>query len=154
MSRKTIKVVIPENAEELIDLSKLIYQKHVLDAGTGPLNGLNMTDFDMKTQSANTFHLQSEQLHRDAVTATQNRDLALGLSEGQTSMQPGTVDFYVRSIVDVLLGHFRGNEQKLGDYGFTVVEGTASTKSKPAEPTPAPGPTPGPVPPPAPTDPV
>ena len=135
MSRKTIKVEIPVNAEELIDLAKLIHQKHVLDAGTGPLNGLNMTDFDTKTQSANTFHLQSEALHRDAVTATQNRDLALGLSEGQTSMQPGTVDFYVRSVVDVLLGHFRGNEQKLGDYGFIVVEGTASSKSKPADPT-------------------
>lgn len=150
MSRKTIKVVVPENAEELIELAKLINQKHVLDAGTGPLNGLNMIDFDTKTQSANTFHLQSEALHRDAVTATQNRDVALGLSEGQTSMQNGTVDFYVRSIVDVLLGHFRGNEQKLGDYGFIVVEGTASTKSKPADPTPAPPP----VPPPAPTDPA
>ena len=136
MSRKTIKVVVPENAEELMDLSKLIYQKHVADGGTGPLNGLNMTDFDAKTQSADAFHLQSEQLHRDAVTATQNRDLALGLSEGQTSMQPGTVDFYVRSIVDVLLGHFRGNEQKLGDYGFTVVEETASAKSKPTDPAP------------------
>ena len=135
MSRKTIKVVIPENPEELIDLAKLVHQKHVLDAGAGPLNGLNMMDFDTKTQSANTFHLQSEALHRDAVTATQNRDLALGLSEGQTSMQPGTVDFYVRSVVDVLLGHFRGNEQKLGDYGFIVVEGTASSKSKPADPT-------------------
>lgn len=139
MSKKTVKVEVPENPEELIDLAKLIYQKHVLDGGTGPLSSMNMADFDAKTTSASGFHLTSEKLHRDAVTATQDRDLALGMSEGQTSMQPGTVDFYVRSIVDVLLGHFRGNEQKLGDYGFIVVEGTQTfSKEKPTGTDPVP----------------
>jgi len=69
-------------------------------------------------------------LHKDAVTATENRDLALGLSEEQNSETTGTVDFYLRSVIDVLLGKFRGNEQKLGDWGFTVVEGTRKGRTK------------------------
>ena len=58
----------------------------------------------------------SAKLYRDAETATQNRDFALG----GDSPSKVTVGYYVRAVRDVLLGIYKGNEQKLGDWGFDV----------------------------------
>lgn len=137
MAKKTVKVVMPTSPEELIDLAKLVFDKHTTDGGASVLNDLNMSDMENKRTTADTYHKLSEKLHKDAVTATQERDIALGMSEGQDSDTPGTVGFYLRSVVKVLLGKFRGNEQKLGDWGFTVVEGTRKGRTtQPVPPAP------------------
>jgi len=66
--------------------------------------------------------------YRDAETATQNRDLALGTNDPVK----GTVLNYVRSVRDILSGIYKGNEQKLGDWGFDVVEQSAKSGATPA----------------------
>jgi hypothetical protein len=114
------RVVIPKNPDELIALAKNIVAKHTADGAGSPLGGLNMADMGTKTTTADTQHSTATQLYRNAETAMQNRNLALG-TENATQ---GTVAYYARSVRDVLLGLYKGNEQRLGDWGFRVDHST------------------------------
>lgn len=116
------RIKIPKNPDQLIQLAKAIGTKHTADGATSPLAGLDMADFAAKTATAAAENQSAAALHRDAETATQNRDLALGGDDAT----PGTVTFYVRSIRDILAGLNKGNEQKLGKWGFEVDQSPAS----------------------------
>ena len=117
---KNVSVIIPENASELILLSTDVIAQHVADGAGSVLNGLDMADMQAKTTTADTQDTLARNLSRDAETATETRNLALGASE---SFLAGTVMFFVTSIRDFLLGRFRGKEHKLGDWEFEVNEG-------------------------------
>lgn len=122
------RVIIPKNPDDLIALAKSIGTKHTADGAGSPLANLNMADFAAKTTSADAQSQLSAKLYRDAETATQNRDLALGTGRST----PGTVNYYVTAARDILLGICKGNEQKLGDWGFTVEQSAQGGGSKPA----------------------
>jgi hypothetical protein len=68
-------------------------------------------------------------LRRDAEVATENCDLAIG-----DNGNPLTVEYNVRSARDILAGLNKGNERKLGDWGFEV--DSAAQGGTPATPTP------------------
>ena len=68
-------------------------------------------------------------LKRLLEAATEARDGLLGHRKDQTSNTPGTVLNYVSRVRDILLGTYRGEEQKLGDYGFTVNHSSRSNGS-------------------------
>ena len=130
------RVTIPSNPDELIALAKGILTKHTADGPASPLSALNMADMTAKTGSADTQNQAATKLYRDAETATQNRDNALGTG----APGPGTVTAYVRSVRDILSGIYKGNEQKLGDWSFDVsasVKGGGGTTTTPT-PTPKP----------------
>jgi hypothetical protein len=74
--------------------------KHTADGTGSPLSGLDMTDMGARVTAADTQNKNAAQLYRNAVK--------------------GTIAHYVRSVRDVLLGLYKGNEQKLGDWGFEV----------------------------------
>jgi hypothetical protein len=116
MANPNFRVTIPENAQELNSLGKRINAKHVLDGATSVLTPLNMTDFDSKVTFSKTRDDDSAQLNRDKEKAYADRDIALGVNDGNEN----TVDFYVKSVRDVLLGFNKGKEQNLGDHGFNV----------------------------------
>ena len=44
------------------------------------------------------------------------------------------IDYYVRAARDVLLGIYKGNEQKLGEWGFEVDYGPRSGGTPPPTP--------------------
>ena len=110
------RVNIPTNPDALVALAKSISDKHVADGAGSPLAGLNMADLATKTATADTQNQASKKAYRDAELATQNRDLALGAGKSTQ----GTVNYYVAAARDLLLALNKGNEQKLGDWGFTV----------------------------------
>jgi hypothetical protein len=126
------RINIPSNPDDLIKLAQAIGKKHTTDGATSPLTALNMADMNTKTTTADTQNQSSAKLYRDAETATQNRDNALGDKSTQ-----GTVNCYVASVRDVLLGLYKGNEQKLGDWGFTVDQSAAPKVAKAAKVKPA-----------------
>jgi len=133
MSNPNFSVTIPENAQELGGLSQRVLDKHVLDGAGSVLTPLDMPDMQAKTTLAKIRDTAAGQLNRDKETAFQTRDLALGIDDGN----PDTVDFYVKSARDILLGIYKGREQKLGDHGFNV---NASSGNVSVEiPTDAPG---------------
>jgi len=113
-------VTIPTNPDELIGLGQRNLKKHVADGAGSPLNVLNMADMQAKTIAANTLNISAKQLNRDKEEAFENRDIALGIDVSQEAGIPGTVDFYLKSCRDVLLGIHKGKEQKLGQWGFEV----------------------------------
>jgi len=116
MSNQNFSVTIPENPQELGGLSKRILDKHVLDGAGSVLTPFDTADWQAKTTFAKTRDTSAAQLNRDKEKAFEDRDLALGIDNGN----PETVDFYVKSSRDVLLGFNKGKEHKLGDHGFNV----------------------------------
>ena len=125
------RVVIPKNPDDLIALAKSIVAKNTADGASSPLASLNTADLTTKTTTADTQNQASAKLYRDAETATQNRDNALGADRST----PGTVNYYVAAARDMLLGLYKGNEQKLGDWGFEVDQSAKGGGGAP--PTPA-----------------
>ena len=122
------RVNIPKNPDQLIQLAQSIGAKHTADAAGSPLGGLDMADLAGKTATADTENKKAARSYRDGVTATQNRDNALGTDNAVK----GTVASYVRSARDILLGIHKGTEQKLGDWGFEVDASARGGGDKPA----------------------
>jgi len=116
------RVILPKNKAVAIALAQSILKKHQTDGPDSPLTPLNIADMTTKTGTADTQEKLSEQLYRDAETATQNCDIAMG-SDYTT---PGTVNYYLAASRDLLLGIYKGNEQKLGDWGFDVDQSTSA----------------------------
>jgi hypothetical protein len=115
------RIKIPKNKDAAIKLSQAILKKHQADGAASPLTPLNITDMTAKTGTADTQNQLAAKLYRDAETATQNCDLAMGAD----FTTPGTVNYYNASVRDLLAGIYKGNEQKLGDWGFEVDQSTA-----------------------------
>ncbi len=110
------RIIIPKNKAAAIQLAQSILKKHQTDGPASPLTALNIADMTDKTTAADTQNQLSDKLYRDAETATQNCDLALGADY----TTPGTVNYYLAAVRDLLLGIYKGNEQKLGDWSFDV----------------------------------
>ncbi len=128
-----MRINIPKNPEQVIQLAQRVLAKHTADGTVSPLSGLDMADMTAKTAAADTQNQSAAKLRRDAEAATQNRDLALGTDNAAR----GTVAHYVRSVRDMLLGLHKGNEQRLGDWGFEVDTSARSGEEKPAPPGPS-----------------
>lgn len=127
-----MRVEIPGKPDELVKLSKAILAKHTALGAASPLNGIEgIENFEPQTTTADTQNELAKTLNRQAETATQLRDNALGQT-GQ--LREGTVRYFATSARDILLGMNKGKEQKLGDWGFTV---NASTQSSSTPTTPA-----------------
>jgi hypothetical protein len=126
------RINIPKNPEQFLALCKALTEKHASDGASSPLNGLDMADLAAKTAEADTQNKLSARLYREAEKATQDRDLLIGTDNAVK----GTLMMYARSVRDVLGGLYKGNEQKLGEWGFEVANKVASGKTaKPTAPT-------------------
>lgn len=125
MAKKRVKVKIPRNADELIQLGEDIIAEHTDQGASSPLNGLDMAAFAARVAAAKTKNQEQKQLRRDAETATEDRDDLLGKKKGQSSTTPGTVLNFIVRTRDVLLGTNKGNEHHLGDFGFEVSESSS-----------------------------
>lgn len=136
MAKKTARVVIPRNPEELIELGEGIVLKHNEDPANSPIAGLDMAEFEQLVLVSKKKNAEAKKLRKDAETATEDRDTLLGHRKDQNSNTLGTVLNYVSRSRDILLGNFRGKEQHLGDYGFVVNKSSSTTPSEPTDPTP------------------
>jgi len=114
------RIIIYRKVVEFLNLVANIIAKHTADGAESLLDKIDMTDVSTKYAFAQAKHLEGEQYSFNRELATQERNLALGIEPDQKSYTPGTVRYYVSSIRDFLMGLFRGNEQKLGDWGFEV----------------------------------
>ena len=145
MSRKNVRVVIPRNADELIQLGESIVAKHNEDPVNSPLAGLDMAAFETAVVAAEAKSEEVKQLRRDAETATEDRDTLLGHRKDQNTNTSGTVLNFVVSSRDILLGAFKGNEQHLGDFGFDVNQSSSGGNGGTGGGTPVPPPQTGTV---------
>jgi len=127
-----MRINIPTSPESLAALGRAVYDKHSALGAASPLNGIEgIEQFGPQTQIAETNHKLAADLYKQAGTATQLRDRALGQA-GQ--MREGTVRYFVTAARDILAGMNKGKEHKLGGWGFDVTEMAASNASPKPQP--------------------
>jgi hypothetical protein len=117
-----VKIRISRNVQEVIEQAQLLINKHNTDAQASVLNALqdtNWTDVNTKVGNCLAHHLRAEELKRQMELAYRERDLLL---------MPITET--VKASRDLLLGVFRANPKKLGDWGFKVSDKPAKLAPK------------------------
>jgi hypothetical protein len=130
MAKQTFRVVIPTNPEQRLNLAELVLQKHTTDGTSSPLNTLvdhSWTVNGPKVAQARAKQDSITQLEKDLETMYKERNLLLD----------GVMNS-VKASRDLLIGVYKTNPKKLGDWGFEVND-TPPRKKKgdaPAPPTP------------------
>lgn len=122
MANSKVRVNIPSNAEELLDLANMVYKKHLELGETSPLNGMvshNWRDNGPKLEICLGLHRQAEELKRQAEELIAQRNAILS-----------PIGESVRSSRDVLLGVYRETPKALGEFGFDVVDSARAAKAK------------------------
>ncbi len=109
MARQTVRIPIPVDPSETIRLLRTVKDKHTALAAASPLGGLEWDKIEPALTNAEEQDTLSDQLYRDAEKATKERNLNMPV-----------VNEAVRAARDVLLGVYRSNPKKAGDFGFTV----------------------------------
>lgn len=127
MARKNVKVVIPSDADGLIELGEALLLKHNEDPATSPLGGLDMAAFATKVTAAKAKSALAKKLRKDSETATEDRNDLLGKKKDQNISTNGTVLNIIARSRDILLGQFKGNEQHLGEWGFDVNQSSSGS---------------------------
>lgn len=101
-------------------LGSNIKTKHVADGVSSPLPDKLTVPFLPLVDEAIAANEEQKTIYRDAERETETLYLLLGIGKNQDSRTVGTVLFNILVVRDVLLGLYRGEERKLGDWGFTV----------------------------------
>lgn len=120
MAKAKVRVIIPKNPEDLLKLAGKINLKHVADGAASPLNQLedfNWTDHGSKIAPAQTFNDDAKQMEKDLEKKYDQRDLLVS-----------PIDQTVKASRDLLLGKFKLNPKKLGDWGFVVDDSPKAKK--------------------------
>jgi hypothetical protein len=120
MSRHSFRVVVPTNTEKLLLLSENILQKNAQDGTLSPIPTALTDQLQQLLFAARAEHNRRNDLDRQKEKHNEDRDLILGVNKTQTAHSPGTVRYMVTAARDILLGHYRGKERTLGDWGFVV----------------------------------
>ena len=120
---KQNKVVMPRNADKMVALSELILQRHDSEGAGSVLSILPMAAFQEKATEVQGLQADALRLRRESEIPTEERNRLLGTAKGQSTKTAGTVLYMICSVRDTLLGRYRGLEQQLGDWGFTVDRG-------------------------------
>jgi hypothetical protein len=110
---KKVRIKIPTNVEELLDLARLNAAKHAADGASSILNGLQDYTWNTLADTIPTClakHQQAELLRRDTKEAYDQRDRMWRI-----------IDEGVKATRDFLLGVYRATPLRLGDWGFDVV---------------------------------
>jgi len=125
-----MRIKINKSPEGLIQLGKAVGAKHVALGANSPLKGVEGID-DLVTLAADaeTNHNSGKTLLEQAEAANQDRDNSLGQ---RGKLQPGTVRHIVTASRSVLIGQNKGQEHKLADWGYEVID-APSTTSNPAK---------------------
>jgi hypothetical protein len=125
-----MRIKISKSPEGLIQLGKAVGAKHVALGANSPLKGVEGID-DLVTLAADaeTNHNSGKDLLYQAETANQARDNSLGQ---RGKLQAGTMRHIVTASRSVLVGQNKGQEHKLADWRYEVID-SPSTTSNPAK---------------------
>ncbi len=131
-ARKNIRIELPEQPTEMIELAEAIIAHHTALGAGSPLTAalIDMTAFETLTTDARTL-LDDWTVLRGEIQALNNEALnIIGYGPGQTISTDGTLYNYFSKIRNRLLQKFQGNEEDLSMWGFNVVQSEKQTGRK------------------------
>ncbi|MDX1943679.1 MAG: hypothetical protein SFU99_24140 [Saprospiraceae bacterium] len=120
MKTRTFSVIVPDNPDLLLALATRIWKKHQQDGVNSILPPALMALFQIKLDIARAENTRCKDLDRLKEKLIEERNLLLGLHRNQNAYSEGTVRYFVTAVRDILLGHYRGSERMLGNWGYTV----------------------------------
>jgi len=107
-----MRVIIPINISDMLDLADKIYQKHLSDGVNSPLSKIQLLDWNIigpTIAPTLAYHNQAITLKAEAEQCYVERDLVI----------PNIIAI-VRASRDTLTGVYRQNMKHLSDWGFEV----------------------------------
>lgn len=131
MARKTIKVSIEIKKPQ--DFSKLVHrilEKHKEMGKSSPLKSFinfNEKDLSVKLSKGDAARHESETLKKKSESKMEDARKLYGTAAGQNITTPGTVYHDAAGIRKFLLSYYEGQEEKLSEFGFDVVIGSAKS---------------------------
>jgi hypothetical protein len=126
MPKKNVKVEIPENPTELLELAKKISDKHIADGANSALKA--MVDFNWSISQPLIAPAQSN----DAQAAAYRAKAEEFIGERNKNMR--SIEGSVRATRDVLLGLNKKNPKVLGQWGFVVSESISAAPKRKTKP--------------------
>lgn len=115
-----VNVQLSRKVDKLLALAKSVLAKHALDGGSSILSIFDMDALAAIYAIADEKNEKAKQTVKDKEKHIMLRDLALGFRRGDRKLKPDTLLFFITSIRDILLGHHKGLEHYLGNWGFEV----------------------------------
>jgi len=106
---KTVRVEIPLNTEELLNLAQLIFEQHLKLKDSSPLNPLDWEVQGKNVSEALKLHLEAEALKRQTEIKYRERDALMS-----------SITDIVKQSRNLLKAIYFKEPKKLGDFGFSV----------------------------------
>jgi hypothetical protein len=122
MSKTRMRVPIPKNVQELLELAQKIYNKHQSENEASPLQSVedhNWNDIGDDIKKCLELHLEAEELKGKMEKSYRERDILFK-----------KIDETVKASRDVLTGIYRKNMKRMTDWGFQVDDSPRSPKAK------------------------
>jgi hypothetical protein len=107
-----------------------IQKEHQKQGNNSPLKNnpqINMNQFEQHRSEADSLRADSEDLREQSEAKMQQANSIYGRAKGQNINTPDTLYNSVDIIKDILLLVYKGNEEKLSEWGFKVVIGQAKS---------------------------
>lgn len=122
MASTKMRVPIPSNPQDLLNLATDISTKNTADGATSPLN--SMKDYSWAVEApklvqAQAKHDEAEEYKKKMETAYKERDLIMTNVKG-----------IIRASRDILMGINSNNMKRLTEWGFSVESTPASSRAK------------------------
>ncbi|MBL0326523.1 MAG: hypothetical protein IPP61_15285 [Cytophagaceae bacterium] len=117
-----IRIMIPTNVQEVLELAEIINAKHATDGEASPLNTLqymNLTGMGPKVTACQQQHLKAEELRRQMELAYRERDVMLN-----------PIAETIKASRDLLMGVYRSQPKRLGEWGFKVSDSPSKSMSR------------------------
>ncbi|MHB9141104.1 MAG: hypothetical protein ACYC25_04460 [Paludibacter sp.] len=122
MPNPKVRVDIPSNPSDRLNLAARVNAKHLADGANSPLNAILNHKWEINGPQvviAQTHHNDAEDLQRRANLEYRKRDLLLD-----------EIDESIKSSRDLLLGIYRDNPKELSNWGFDVSDSPKAAPKK------------------------
>jgi len=131
MARKTVRVgFVRTNPDDLMVLMNRLIEKHTKLAAASPLKDVEVNAMKLLLESATLQRRDEKEAEAKAQALHNSVTMLLGIAKGQLSSSPGTGLYHLTGMRDTLLREYRGEEEKLSEWGFNVVTGIAKSPKR------------------------
>ncbi len=135
MARVTVRVDLPTGSPDaFLTLMQSVVKKHKADGASSPLDDALVAPLAAVTATAAGQNQDAVEADAKAQASREARNVSMGLGKGQTVGTKGTGLYSVAKIRDRLLDTYEDNPEKLSEYGFEVVVGTAKSPTRAPKP--------------------